>query len=359
VHILLLTRYGRLGASSRLRSLQYIPYLREQGIDVTDSPFLSDQYLKTLYRGRRGIEFALDGLIRRLRALVHSRNFNVLWVEKELLPWLPYWIERLLLRNGLPLVVDYDDAIFHNYDLNSSPIVRSILGTKIARVMARASLVTVGNQYLGGYAERAGSKRVEILPTAIDLARYPPRKSEQDGDVNIGWIGSPSTSQYLYQVSNALTRVCRESRARVVLVGSGPMRLEGVPVQVQDWLEETEQDQVAAFDIGIMPLPDGPWERGKCGYKLIQYMACGKPVIASPVGVNCEIVEHGRNGFLAATEDEWVKYLRILVSDRELRLSMGAEGRSKVEKMYSLQATASLLAGWLREVAETNRTRSR
>jgi glycosyltransferase involved in cell wall biosynthesis len=342
-----------------MRSLQYIPYLREHGIDVTVSPFLSDEYVEALYRGRRGIEFALDGLIRRLRALVCTRDFDVLWVEKELLPWLPYWAERLVLKDGIPLVADYDDAIFHNYDLSSSPIVRSILGTKIARVMARASLVIAGNRYLGEYAERAGSKRVEILPTVVDLMRYPPEKSERGGDVTIGWIGSPSTSQYLYQVSNALGHVCRELRARIVLVGSGPMRLEGVPVEIRDWLEDTEQNQVATFDVGIMPLPDGPWERGKCGYKLIQYMACGKPVIASPVGVNCEIVDHGRNGFLAATEDEWLKYLRLLVSNRELRLAMGTEGRSKVEGKYSLQVTAPRLAGWLREVAETNRVHGR
>src|SRR5262245_12726745 len=197
VRILLLTRYDRLGASSRLRSLQYIPYLREQGIDVSASPFLSSEYVKTLYRGRRSAGRVLGGLARRLRALVGMRKFDLIWMEKELLPWLPYGLERLALRDQIPLVADYDDATFHRYDLNSNPFVRTILGMKMARLMARAGLVTVGNEYLGEYARRAGAKRVEIVPTAVDLPRYPPGRSEQGGTITIGWIGTPSTSKYL------------------------------------------------------------------------------------------------------------------------------------------------------------------
>jgi glycosyltransferase involved in cell wall biosynthesis len=296
----------------------------------------------------------MEGLARRLRALFDTGGFDVLWLEKEVLPWVPYCIERLALGRRARYVADYDDAIFHNYDLNANPVIRRVLGTKIARVMAEARLVIVGNQYLGRYAELAGATRVEVLPTVVDLTKYPMRTPGRNGGFTVGWIGTPTTSQYLYQVSSALGRVCRELGTRIMLVGSGPIRLEGMPVEIHTWLEDTEQDKVAAFDIGIMPLPDEPWQHGKCGYKLIQYMACGKPVIASPVGANREIVEHGKNGFLASTQEEWFEYLRLLTCDRRMRLAMGAEGRSKVEREYSVQVTAPRLASCLREAAEAS-----
>jgi len=336
-----------------MRSLQYVPYLRKQDIEVSVSPFLSDAYLRALYQGHRKVTTVLYGLARRLRALIDTRGFDVLWVEKEFLPWVPFCVEWLAIKRDVPFVADYDDAIFHKYDLNVNPLVRTVLGTKIARVMSRAALVTVGNQYLGQYAKGAGAKRVEVLPTVIDLKRYPPRQPGRSICVTVGWIGTPSTSHYLYLVREVLDRVCKELRARIMLVGSGSMRLEGMPVEIHTWLEDTEYDKLGAFDIGIMPLPDEPWERGKCGYKLIQYMACGIPVIASPVGINREIVEHGKNGFLADSQDEWLEYLRILISSRELRLVMGAEGRARVEREYSVQVTAPRLARWLREVSES------
>jgi len=218
-------------------------------------------------------------------------------------------------------------------------------------VMLHAEVVIAGNAYLAAYAHDAGAKRVEIIPTVIDLKRYPVVSTEKrDKVITIGWIGSPSTAKYLQEITPALVEVCAEGKAKVRLIGSGLVDLPDVDAEVLTWNEDTEADLMHSFDIGIMPLPDEPWARGKCGFKLIQYMACGLPVIASPVGVNCEIVEHGVNGFLASTKNEWIQALLMLRGNSELRWTMGAAGRRKVEEQYCLQVTAPKLVSLLQSV---------
>jgi glycosyltransferase involved in cell wall biosynthesis len=193
---------------------------------------------------------------------------------------------------------------------------------------------------------------VEVIPTVIDLANYPLKDSGSASKVfTIGWIGSPSTARYLKAIAPALAELCKGGRARVCLVGSGPIDLKDVPVEVIAWDEKTEVDEIRRFDVGIMPLPDEPWARGKCGFKLIQYMACGLPVVASPVGVNSEIVDDGVNGYLASTTDEWVSALEALMADAELRRQMGAAGRKRVEEKYCLAVTAPKFVELLKQCA--------
>lgn len=353
MNVLLLSRYGNLGASSRIRSYQYLPYLREQGIDVTLAPLLPDDYLRDLYAGKRPAIFPiLTAYLRRIGALIQGRKFDLLWIEYELFPWLPGWMESFILSNDTPYLVDYDDAIFHRYDRHPNPLVRRVIGHKIDGVMRHASTVVVGNEYLRDHAIKAGARRVEMLPTSIDLARYPIPAPERNGVFTIGWIGSPATTRYLQLVHEALAEVCVHGQARVVLVGaSEPGWQDDVPHAIHSWSEDTEVAEVSGFDVGIMPLEDSPWERGKCGYKLIQYMACGKPVVASPVGINTRIVEPGINGYLAETKHDWGRALTALIADADLRQQMGAAGRAKVERDYAVQVNAPRLAAILRTAA--------
>ena len=347
--VLLLSRYGNLGASSRIRSYQYLPYLHEQGIEVTLAPLLPDNYLRDLYAGNTpGLISIVAAYVRRIGALIQGGKFDLLWIEYELFPWLPDWLESFVLSKGTPYLVDYDDAIFHRYDEHPNPIVRRLLGRKIDAVMCRASTVAVGNEYLRDRAIKAGAQRVEILPTSIDLARYPSPKPAQNETFTIGWIGSPSTTRYLHQVHEVLAKVCAHNQARVALVGASEPGWMDVPHAIHPWSEDTEVAQIGGFDVGIMPLEDSPWERGKCGYKLIQYMACSKPVIASPVGINTRIVQHGINGFLAETKHDWERALTILMANADLRQQMGAAGRVKVERDYAVQVNAPRLAAMLR-----------
>ena len=204
--------------------------------------------------------------------------------------------------------------------------------------MARADTVVAGNEYLHDRAAAAGSKRIEIIPTVVDLDRYPQPAPRASGRaVRIGWIGSPNTAKYLKIIAPVIERLAAEYTIDCVAVGARADQVAGTPIRAERWQEEFEVDILSQFDIGIMPLEDTPWEQGKCGYKLIQYMACGMPVVASPVGVNKELVVQGRNGFLAASAEHWYSALRELIDNESLRNRMAAEGRQRIELKYNLQ----------------------
>lgn len=352
MRVLLLGMYSRLAASSRVRSLQYLPYLAARGIDVTPAPLFGDDYVRDLFRGRhRNWGAIVAAGIRRLAATARCGRFDLVWIERELFPYLPAWAETALSFAGIPFVVDYDDAVFHKYDANRNAFVRALLGKKVDAVMRRAATVIAGNGYVEERALKAGAKRVVRIPTVIDLDRYPFSPRSDKKVFTIGWIGSPGTSPYLRQVRAALAEVCGRGEGRVVLVGSGDVGLQDVPVSIRPWSEETEAAEIREFDVGIMPVPDEPWERGKSGYKLIQYMGCGLPVVASPVGANRRIVEDGVTGFLASTQQDWVRSLATLRDDPRLRDEMGRRGRRRVEQEYCLRVTAPRLAGLLFEAA--------
>jgi glycosyltransferase involved in cell wall biosynthesis len=350
MRLLALPRYERLGASSRVRMYQYMPYLAMHGIHVEASAFLCDDYVTRLYSGRGRGGRILAAYSRRLRALRHIARFDLIWLEKEALPWMPAWAERRIERLRIPYIVDYDDATFHHYDSHRLPAVRGILGHKIDEVMRRAAIVVVGNDYLAGRAKTAGAQRVEIVPTVVDLDHYPIARVERNSKFTIGWIGTPVTAPYIRVAERGLAAVCRGDAGRLLTVGSGPFEMPGIEMEVREWTEATEASDMQCMDAGIMPLPATGWERGKCGYKLIQYMACEKPVAASPVGVNCQIVDHEVDGYLASTPEEWEHALISMRDDPDLRAGMGRAARDKVERTYSLQVTAPRMLGLFREV---------
>ncbi len=348
--LLLLSRYGRLGASSRLRNYQYLPYLEAKGIEITVAPLLSDDYVTGLYRGRIPWGSVMKSYWTRWQWLRRAADFDGVWVEKEMLPWIPAGLELSGFPKGIPLIADYDDAVFHRYDRHRRALVRTVLGGKIDAVMQRADLVIAGNDYLADRARQAGAQRVEILPTVVDTERYQTRPSPDSPVITIGWMGSPATAPYLHRLAPVLQTLAANQNIRWVAVGANPAQLETLPLTVWPWTEAGEVADIQQFDIGIMPLPDEPFERGKCGYKLIQYMACGKPVVASPVGVNSVIVRHGIEGFLASSTEQWIEALQTLVDDAALQQQMGQAGRARVEAEYSLQVTAPKLECLLRSV---------
>lgn len=350
IKILLLSRYGPLGASSRVRFLQYLPYLRSQGVEVTVKPLLSDAYLLALYNGGSRWREVIKGYGGRVRALLGARRFDIVIIEKELFPFFPAIAERFLKYSGVPYVVDYDDALFHRYDCHSNRWVRFFLGKKIDSVMRNASTVIAGNSYLAKRAYDARVNRMEIIPTVVDAKLYKPKQKEPATIPIVGWIGTPQTSRYLKSLLPVFESIRSQMPVRFVAIGARPEDFDGTVVETWPWSEKSEVESIQKFDIGIMPLLDSPWERGKCGYKLIQYMACGVPVIASPVGVNCEIVDDGANGRFASETEEWDTALRdMLGASPESREKMGIAGRARVEQWYSLQAQAPRFYKVLRE----------
>ncbi len=351
---LMVTRYDALGASSRLRHMQYAPALAQAGFETTFDPFFDGEYLARLYTGQSTSLPALAAYTRRARPLRRAGGYDVLWLEKEALPWLPWALEKWLLPRGVPLVVDFDDAVFHNYDLHRSGAVRRVLGDKIDQLMARAALVTAGNPYLAARARAAGAARVAIVPTVVDLDAYHVASAPAPEETSrIGWIGTPSTwGAYVEPLMPLLTSTAAASGARILAVGAGHAAIAHPLLDSEPWSEASEVSRIQAMSIGIMPLGDTPWARGKCGYKLLQYMACGLPVVASPVGVNVDIVEHGVNGFLADSEAEWHDAIMTLLQDPALRQRMGAKGRRKVETHYALGVWAPRVADILLGAAQ-------
>lgn len=343
--ILLLSRYGRLAASTRYRFCQYLPYLKEQGVEVTEAPFWGDDYLRAYYAGSRrsSPSYFLKAYSKRLAHLLTATKYDLVWVYLETLPWLPAWMEEFLLGRQTSYVVDYDDAWFHCYDQHPSWLIRKLLKQKIDRVMRRATLVVAGNEYIAARAAEAQAQRIEILPTVIDLDCYPLSPQPNNETFTIGWIGTPPTIPHLKSIEPALKQICQDSKARVVAIGAGGLRLDGVNLEARPWNPQTEVQELQSFNVGIMPLIDSVFERGKCGLKLIQYMACARPVIASPVGVNQLLVQHGKNGFQATTTEQWLDAFHLIRESPEKQRALGEAGRSKIEHEYCLEVTAPKL----------------
>jgi glycosyltransferase involved in cell wall biosynthesis len=267
------------------------------GVECEVVPFLPAASL--LYKYHHGHYRPGDlahAYFQRVLVLLSKKEFDVIWIEKESLPWLPAWFERHLLR-GKRYVLDFDDAIFHNYDLHRSGWVRLLLGRRIDRLMADASLVIAGNRYLADRAIASGAVRVEILPTVVDLTRYASKAAYSiHTGPRIVWIGSPSSLQYLKALAGPLAALAKQRTYTLRVIGDAAFTIPGVDVESLVWSVETEASAIAECDIGIMPLLDSPWEQGKCAYKLIQYMACGLPAVAAPIGANREVLVHGETG---------------------------------------------------------------
>lgn len=348
--LLALTKYGRQAASTRQRLMQYEPYLARDGVAITYAPLFDDDYVEQLSRGRRAGAAQIAGAYaRRLRLLLGRCDADLIWLHYEAFPFLPAPFERLVGKLRRPVILDYDDAIFHMYDDHARGSVRRLLGRKLHATIALADAVTVGNDYLRDYALPL-NPNVHVLPTVVDTAVYRPVAARTDGPLVVGWIGSPSTWRYVEPVLPALLDQLAAAGAVFRAVGAGPGAERWPGVEALSWSEATEVAAVQSMDIGIMPLPDERWAWGKCGYKLIQYMACGLPVIASPVGVNSRIVRDGVNGFLASNADAWTQAMAHLLGDAALRARLGSAGRAIAEQEYSLATYAPVLASLVRRV---------
>ncbi len=351
------TKYSRMAASTRQRLLQYEPALAAAGITLEHHALLGDSYVQSLATGGgfSRLEVARSYLSR-LRQIVRS-DADVIWVYAELFPYLPGLFERLAKRTAKPIVYDFDDAFFEMYDSNARPAVRRLLGGKLEPLLGSASACCCGNAYLQSYALRFCPNSI-VLPTVVDTSRYlPGPPATATGPVTLGWIGTPSTWAYVRPLLPMLRELVDGSKVRFRVVGAGRAAEADIfpGLDLIDWSEDGEIGEVQAMDIGIMPLPDEPWARGKSGYKLIQYMACGLPVIASPVGVNSEIVRDGENGILASDPGEWRSALARLIADPGLRSRFGHAGRLRSEREYSLAATAPRLVELFRSLGRPQR----
>ncbi len=350
IRLIVLSKYDTLGASSRLRFYQYLQFFKANGIVVTIRPLFSNTYLNNLYTGKNIFIQVFFGYLKRLFTLFSLSNYHIVVLEKELFPYLPYFFEKLIFLSNKGYIVDYDDAIFHNYDLHPNPFIRSLLGKKIDLVMKGSSFVLAGNEYLASRAVNAGSFNVKILPTVVDTNKYSFKEKILNDIPIIGWIGSPKTSHYLKILIPVFNKIVAHYPCRFIAIGANEIDFENTIVETVKWTETTEVSLIQNFDIGIMPLHDTPWENGKCGYKLIQCMACGIPVVASNVGVNSSIISHNYDGYLVNSQEEWVSYLTDLILDPAKRFNMGQNGRDKIVDKFSLKIQSGIFISIIQEL---------
>lgn len=340
--VLVLTKYPRMGASSRLRTLQFLPLLETSGFDFTVQSLFDNAYLENLYNtGRRAKLASAHHYFKRFLTLLTVKQYDLIWIEKELFPYFPAFFEKILAIIGVRYIVDYDDAIFHNYDLSKNKLIKFFLKKKIDKVMKYSSCVMAGNNYLAKRAKSSGAQNIKLRPTVVDHLKYKTKVDVGKDLLTIGWIGSPTTQKYITEIAPILYEINRQCSFRLLLVGATnniKKELHGLEVEICPWDENTEADLIRLMDIGIMPLHDGPWEKGKCGYKLIQYMASGVPVIASDVGVNREIIENSKSGLLVKEQSDWSSTIVKLINSPNLRAQLGETGRDAVEQNYSIQS---------------------
>jgi glycosyltransferase involved in cell wall biosynthesis len=345
----------------RFRIEQWARHLEKAGLRFTHLPFEDQALHDVLYQKGRQIRKAyllLKALARRFALLPRVRKFDLVYVSREATLLGPAFIERLVAFLKVPLVFDFDDAIWVPYRSPANKWFSYLKCFGKTATLCRISRhVLAGNPYLAEYA-RQYNRHVSVIPTTIDPEVYSVRPADdptQTGPITIGWTGSYSTVQHLDTLRPALLQLRRRCPFRLLVIGTPSYTLDGVDVVARPWQASSEVADLHQFDIGLMPLPDDNWSRGKCGLKMLQCMGVGVPVVASPVGVNRDMVQDGVNGFLAATEEEWVTKLDRLIHDARLRRDMGLMGRQTVEQHYAAGTWAERVRNIFEQVLSTTR----
>ena len=341
--------------SQRFRYEQYVDFLGEHGFRTTFAPVLRTEDYGVVYGEgayvRKGL-IAGRGLVRRIVEARRLPRFDIVFIQREALQLGTSWFEALAARGRPHVVFDFDDAIWlQNVSMANRNLAWLKRPSKTSKLISMADLVIAGNAYLADYA-RPINPNVSIVPTTIDTDAYVRDATvERSPGVCIGWSGSLTTIQHFSLILPVFRRLKERYGGRVhfKLIGDGNYRDEALGIHGQTWTAATEVRDLSAFDIGVMPLPDDDWARGKCGLKGLQYMALEIPTVMSPVGVNTEIIEDGSNGFLADDEDEWVDKLSRLIESESLRRELGSASRKTVESRYSVRSQQdrylSLLSG--------------
>jgi len=336
----------------RYRIEQWAPLMRREGVEVDLLPFLDDATLDVLYEpGRFAMKGAgvVGGFRRRLRQLGRLQDYDVAYVFREAAFLPSTFLEKAVARR-MPFAYDFDDAIYLPATSAANAALHFLKGAgKVSTLCRIAAHVTVGNAHLASYARRH-ARAVTTIPSTIDTTAYLPAPRPPSAIPVIGWTGSTTTVPYLQAIIPALKALRSRFEFELRVIG-GRLSADGLPVTHVPWRAETEVDDLRAIDIGLMPLPDDEWTRGKCGMKALQYMGLAIPAVVSPVGANADIIRDGQNGLYARTHEDWVEGLGGLIRDPSLRMRLGAAGRATVEKEYSAAVHAPRLAGLLRELA--------
>lgn len=351
--------YYSEGASNRYRVEQYFPYLKERGIVFKIRPFVSKRLYKILYQRScyiKKIFYFMTCSINRLFDILRILRWDIIFIHREAFPLGPAFFEYTFRLLGKPIIYDFDDAIFlPNASPSNNYIERFKNSDKISKIIGLSDHVIVGNRYLYDFTHKF-NKNITIIPTPIDENIYLPETSRPLKDmITVGWIGSSTTAMFLGLFKDMLKELSAKYKNVQFLIVGGTLHIDGLSNIInRDWFLERERHDLKEFDIGIMPMPDNEWTKGKCGFKAILYMSMGIPCVCSPIGVNKEIIIDGVNGFLADTQSEWIAKLSLLIDDPKLRQSIGLAGRETVEEKYSVRVNAPRFLEVLQKVYRNN-----
>ena len=342
--ILFICPYPRGGApGQRFRYEHFFSYLEEQNIPFDIAPFLDEKTNKILYQKGKQVKKilgVLKGFLGRIRLLFEIPNYEYVFIFREATPLGPPIIEWFIARVlNKKIIYDFDDAIWLPFTSKTNRITNQLKFTSKVKSICKWSFkISCGNQYLADFASQFNDS-VYIFPTVVDTVKTHNKIQNQiTSQVNIGWTGSHSTLIYLDELIVALSALEKKYNFKFFVIADKNPRLPLTCFQFVKWKKETEIEDLLKFHIGLMPLIANPWSEGKCGFKAIQYLSLGIPAIVTPVGVNCEIVQNGVNGFHCNTSEDWYTALEKLIIDTKLREMMGKKGRVLIEKKYSVNS---------------------
>ena len=347
-----LHRPGRT-PSQRFRFEQYVNFLNDSGFACSHKYLLNEKDDRIYYSKGQFIQKArilLQSFFFLLRES-SKKTYDIVFVQREAFMLGTAFFEKRFAKRS-KLVFDLDDSIWMHQVGETKSKNRSLYflknPDKIKEIIRSSDLIFAGNQYLANYVQNFNSN-VVIVPTTIDTERYRPQLKKTETPICIGWSGSFSTVMYFDQLVPTLEIIKSKYGERISfkVIGDADYEVESLNLKGIAWNEKTEIEDLSEIDIGIMPLSDDDWTRGKCGLKGLQYMALEIPTIMSPVGVNTAIIQDGENGFLADTSDEWIQKLSFLIEDENRRKSIGIEGRRTVVESYSVEANKHLYKNYL------------
>jgi glycosyltransferase involved in cell wall biosynthesis len=337
----------------RYRIEQWAPYLEDEGIKVDFFSFADAKLADLLYEtGRMAAKSAgmAAAFVRRFSHLAQIPRYDAVLIHRAVCLAGPAVFERVVTLFQKPVIYDFDDSIFvlHTTKTNRRFGWLKFPG-KTASICKLSTHVVVGNSILANYSRRY-SRRVTVVPSSVDTVRYQPaNKTGRNGRTVIGWTGSSTSQTYLEMFAPVLRELVARGDVEVRVISDRQPVLPGIPHVWRRWSADTETKDLRDLDVGIMPMPDDPWSRGKCSLKALQYMAMGIPAVCSDVGANREVIRHGENGFLASTPEEWLYYLSVLIEDGLLCARLGQEARRTVEERYSMRRCAGLFADTVRQ----------
>ncbi len=342
--VLFLTQTDVDGPASRYRVYQYLDCLKEQGVEWTLSPGVAKNHYLKVYSGNHPLrKFAalVRVFFKRLKDVLRAPGYDIVFLQREILPQVFPVIEKMIMKRNKNLVFDFDDAIFLVPAQRHSFIYKFRFRENISEIIKGSSYIIAGNEYLREYAGRFSSN-VCVIPTCVDTDRFRIREKliGDNEQIVIGWIGTEHSLIYLKNIEGVFKELSRKFNICLHVIGGRDFALNGVKVVNKKWDINTEVADLYELDIGVAPLLDDGWGRGKCGLKALQYMSCGIPVVCSDAGVYKQMIKEGENGFLAANDNEWVKKLTRLIRDERLREKIALRARTTVEEKYSLKTNA-------------------